>query len=101
MVLKMDNTILNNKLWEWLDIEPQGDLTTDLSLCFKHLVPAWNTRARPLAEWIHSITFCFMEGDLVRCVIQQFDTDTDVWADAKIEAHSLCLAFEKLIDITP
>jgi len=30
---------LNDKLWGWLGKKPEGDFTTDLSLCFKWLVP--------------------------------------------------------------
>jgi len=76
------------------------NFTDSLDACFKWLVPAWNTKARPIPSWIENITFCLMSGDLIRCDLQQFDNDYDTWADADTPALALCKAIEKLIDET-
>lgn len=72
---------LNDKLWGWLNRKPEGDFTTDLSLCFKWLVPKLTDaqRARLPGEFFHDGSFTF----------------NGFWDNP---ALALCLAIEKLID---
>ena len=77
---------LNDELWGWLGKKPEGDFTTDLSLCFKWLVPLVYER--------DGIEIVFGDG---YCALEMGYGKPSILRDAETAATAFCLAVKELI----